>query len=79
MTNTWKQFDLVVNSSSRTFIHQDAFDIPADTFETELSTGPWTQLQPDGTTVKMYAMNPVGDGKIQFFVDGEERALDQCN
>ena len=66
--------DLVINSSSGTLTHQDAFDIPADTCETELSKGRWTQLQSDGTTVKMYAKDPIGDGKIQFFVDGEEIA-----
>ena len=66
--------DLVINSSSGTLTHQDAFDIPADTCETELSKGRWTQLQSDGQTVKMYAKDPIGDGKIQFFVDGEEIA-----
>ena len=66
--------DLVINSSSGTLTHQDAFDIPADTCETELSKGRWTQLQSDGKTVKMYAKDPIGDGKIQFFVDGEEIA-----
>ena len=66
--------DLVINSSYGTLTHQDAFDIPAETCATEVSKGRWTQLQSDGTTVKMYAKNPVGDGKIQFFVDGREIA-----
>ena len=66
--------DLVINSSSGTLTHQDAFDIPADTCDTELSKGRWTQLQSDGKTVKMYAKDPIGDGKIQFFVDGKEIA-----
>ena len=66
--------DLVINSSYGTLTHQDAFDIPADTCKTELSKGRWTQLQSDGTTVKMYAKDPIGDGKIQFFVDGREIA-----
>ena len=66
--------DLVINSSSGTLTHQDAFDIPADTCAAELSKGRWTQLQSDGKTVKMYAKDPIGDGKIQFFVDGEEIA-----
>ena len=66
--------DLVINSSSGTLTHQDAFDIPADTCAAETSKRRWTQLQPDGKTVKMYAKDPIGDGKIQFFVDGEEIA-----
>ena len=66
--------DLVINSSSGTLTHQDAFDIPADTCTADLSKGRWTQLQSDGKTVKMYAKDPIGDGKIQFFVDGEEIA-----
>ena len=66
--------DLVINSSSGTLTHQDAFDIPADTCTAVLSKGRWTQLQSDGKTVKMYAKDPIGDGKIQFFVDGEEIA-----
>ena len=66
--------DLVINSSSGTLTHQDAFDIPADTCTAVLSKGRWTQLQSDGKTVKMYAKDPIGDGKIQFFVDGKEIA-----
>ena len=66
--------DLVINSSSGTLTHQDAFDIPADTCAAEVSEGRWTQLQSDGKTVKIYAKDPIGDGKIQFFVDGEEIA-----
>ena len=31
-------------------------------------------MQSDGKTVKMYAKDPIGDGKIQFFVDGKEIA-----
>ena len=66
--------DLVIKSSSGTLTHQDAFDIPADTCAAVLSKGRWTQLQSDGKTVKIYAKDPVGDGKIQFFVDGKEIA-----
>ena len=66
--------DLVINSSSGTLTHQDAFDIPADTCTAVLSKGRWTQLQSDGKTVKIYAKDPIGDGKIQFFVDGKEIA-----
>ena len=66
--------DLVINSSSGTLTHQDAFDIPAEVCAAEVSKGRWTRLQADGTAVKMYAKDPVGDGKIQFFVDGKEIA-----
>ena len=66
--------DLVINSSSGTLTHQDAFDIPAEVCAAEVSKGRWTKLQADGTAVKMYAKDPVGDGKIQFFVDGREIA-----
>lgn len=66
--------DLIVVSSSGTLRFQNAFDISSDTCATELSKGRWTQLQSDGKTVKMYAKDPIGDGKIQFFVDGEELA-----
>ena len=66
--------DLVIKSSSGTLTHQDAFDIPADTCTAVLSKGRWTQLQSDGKTVKIYAKDPIGDGKIQFFVDGKEIA-----
>jgi len=42
----------------------------------------WTQLQADGT-VKMYAKNIIGVGKIQFYQDGKEvawvRATDALN
>jgi hypothetical protein len=40
----------------------------------------WTKAQPDGLSVKVYARNIIGQGKIQFFVDGREvawvRAID---
>jgi uncharacterized repeat protein (TIGR02543 family) len=37
-------------------------------------TQTWTKIQSNGKRVKMYAKDPVGDGKIQFFVDGKEIA-----
>ena len=66
--------DLIINSSAGSLTHQDAFDIPAGVCATDLSKGRWTQLQSDGETVKMYAKDPVGAGKIQFFADGKEIA-----
>jgi hypothetical protein len=66
--------DLVIDSAAGKLTYQDAFDIPADTCAGNLSKGRWTQLQADGKTVKMYAKDPIGDGKIQFFVYGKEIA-----
>lgn len=66
--------DLVIDSAAGTLTHQDVFDIPDETCSIESSKGRWTQLQADGKTVKVYAKNPIGDGKIQFFVDGIEIA-----
>ena len=65
--------DLVINSSSGTLTHQDAFDIPARTCVDDSSTGTWTKNLNDGT-VKMYAKNIVGAGKVQFMLNGEEIA-----
>lgn len=54
-------------------------DSPAGSFETVAS---WTKNQGDGT-VKLYAMNIVGAGKVQFMFNGEEiawvRALDDSD
>lgn len=66
--------DLVIDSSFGKLTHQDAFDIPAATCEQDLSKGHWTKLQSDGKTVKIYAKDPAGKGKIQFFKDGKEIA-----
>lgn len=68
------KINLVVNSSYGTLTFQNAFDIPAATCAADLSKGRWTQLQSDGKTVKIYAKDPIGDGKIQFFKDGKEIA-----
>jgi hypothetical protein len=40
----------------------------------QANTGFWTQAQPDGRTIKIYAKNPIGAGKVQFIVDGREIA-----
>jgi hypothetical protein len=66
--------DLVITSPYGTLTHQNAFDIPAGVCSQTLSKGRWTQIQSDGKTVKMYAKDPIGDGKVQFFVDGKELA-----
>jgi hypothetical protein len=66
--------DLVITSPYGTLTHQNAFDIPAGVCSQTLSKGRWTQIQSDGKTVKMYAKDPIGDGKVQFLVDGKELA-----
>lgn len=66
--------DLVVASNSGTLRFQNAFDISSDSCATSVSKGRWTQLQADGQTVKMYAKDPISDGKVQFFVNGKELA-----
>lgn len=65
---------LVIKSASGTLTHQNAFDIASDSCADAGSKGHWTKMQSDGKTVKMYAKNPIGDGKIQFFVNGKEIA-----
>ena len=74
--------DLVINSSSGTLTHQDAFDIPADTCIQSETASSWTKNLNNGS-VKMYAKNIVGTGKVQFFLNSEEvawvRAVDQTD
>ena len=66
--------NLIVASNAGTLTFQNAFDISEGSCAQEESKGRWTQLQSDGKTVKMYAKDPIGDGKIQFFKDGKEIA-----
>lgn len=68
------QVDLEITSTFGRLTFQDLFQIPEAVCSQNLSKGRWTQLQSDGKTVKMYAKDPIADGKIQFFVDGEEIA-----
>ena len=65
--------DLVINSSSGTLTHQDAFDIPARTCVDDSSTGTWTKNLGSGE-VQMNAKNIVGAGKVQFVLNGQEIA-----
>lgn len=69
-----KKANLIVETGFGRLTFQGAFDIAPGVCSQSLSKGRWTQIQPDGKTVKMYAKDPVGDGKIQFFVDGKELA-----
>jgi hypothetical protein len=66
--------DLVINSSSGTLTHQDAFDIPAAMCSSSAGIGYWTKLQNDLGSAKFYAKNIVGAGKVQFMLNGEEIA-----
>ena len=66
--------DLVINSSSGTLTHQDAFDIPAAECSSSAGIGYWTKLQNDRGSAKFYAKNIVGAGKVQFMLNGEEIA-----
>lgn len=67
-------FDLVLESPTGLLRHQNAFDVPFKDCSQAGTGGQWTQIQADGKTVKMYAKNPIGAGKVQFFVDGKELA-----
>jgi hypothetical protein len=65
--------DLRVFSSFGTLTAQSALRVLA-TGEPSQNPGYWTKGQPNAQTVKLYARNPIGQGKIQFFVDGREVA-----
>ncbi len=75
---------LVITSAAGTLTHQNAFNVvgSSEVASCALDTtkGFWTQAQADGRTIKIYAKNPVGSGKVQFIVDGREiawvRAID---
>jgi len=69
---------LVITSAAGTLTHQNAFNVvgSSEVASCALDTtkGFWTQAQADGRTIKIYAKNPVGSGKVQFIVDGREIA-----
>ena len=65
--------DLLVTSSSGSLILQDAFDIPNDDCIESETVSSWTKNLKNGT-VKMYAKNLVGAGKVQFMLNGKEIA-----
>ena len=74
--------DLLVTSSSGTLTHQDAFDVAGDNCIQSKTVSSWTKNLKDGS-VKVYAKNIVGAGKIQFMVNGKEvawvRAVDETD
>ncbi len=69
---------LVITSAAGTLTHQNSFNVvgSSEVASCALDTtkGYWTQAQADGRTIKIYAKNPVGSGKVQFIVDGREIA-----
>jgi len=69
---------LVITSAAGTLTHQNAFNVvgSSEVASCALDTtkGYWTQAQADGRTIKIYAKNPAGSGKVQFIVDGREIA-----
>ncbi len=75
---------LVITSAAGTLTHQNAFNVVDSTESSvcalDTTKGYWTQWQASTDTIKIYAKNPVGSGKVQFFVDGREiawvRAID---
>lgn len=74
--------DLALIGSFGKLVAQRAFTI-SSTVGSLSGTSYWTQLQTDGTTVKLYAKGVVGAGKFQFFADGKEiawvNAVDQAD
>ena len=65
--------DLVINSSYGTLTHQDAFDIPVQACVDDLITSAWTKNLNNGS-VKIFAKNVVGAGKVQLMLNGKEIA-----
>jgi hypothetical protein len=76
--------DLKLYSSSGVVTVQSFVTVVAGAGGSDLDTrGMWTRAQADGKSVKFYAKNPIGRGKVQFFVDGVEvawvRAIDESD
>jgi hypothetical protein len=66
---------LVLTSPFGVLTHQNAFNVSGSSVcSLDTGVGYWTQWQASDDTIKMYAKNPAGQGKVQFFVDGEEIA-----
>ncbi len=65
---------LVLHSSLGTLGYQAAFNVAEASCSASTASGYWTQWQASTDTIKIYAKNPVGSGKVQFIVDGREIA-----
>lgn len=75
--------DLVlVGPSNLRTVAKDVFDIPAGQCDIVASKGNWTKLFGQ-KSIKFYSKSPIGEGKIQFIVDGKEiawiRAVDAAD
>lgn len=65
--------DLTLIGSFGRLVAQQAF-IVSGTVGSLSNIAAWTQIQADGETVTIYAKGVVGAGKVQFLVNGVERA-----
>jgi hypothetical protein len=66
--------DLDVISSFGMLTVQAALRVLGSTESVQSARGQWSKLQQAGTSVKLYAKEPMNVGKIQFFKDGKEIA-----
>ncbi len=75
--------DLKIFSSQGTLTVQAILRVLSENTAETTQPRAWTKAQPDGLSVKVYARNIIGQGKIQFFVDGREiawiRAIDESD
>ncbi len=75
--------DLKIFSSQGTLTVQAILRVLGENTAETTQPRAWTKAQPDGLSIKVYARNIIGQGKIQFFVDGREiawmRAIDESD
>lgn len=64
--------DITIVSAAGSLSSQQSLTVVLQNQQDQSVTA-WTKLQPNGT-VKVYAKNIVGAGKVQFMVNGEEIA-----
>lgn len=62
-------YDMIIYSTRGRMVWTDAYQV------LPLQPTFWTVLNEDTNEVRLYAKNIVGQGKVQFFVDGEEIAF----
>ena len=71
-------YNLTLFSVSGKFVIQDAVSVTGKvtsiTDDAKSKIAAWTKLGSTGKSVTFYAKDPIGLGKLQFFVDGEEIA-----
>jgi hypothetical protein len=75
--------DLKIFSAQGTLTVQAILRVLSENTAETTQPRAWTKAQPDGLSIKVYARNIIGQGKIQFFVDGREiawiRAIDESD